>query len=99
MTAADTVTDEVDYKSTVFLPRTEFPMRAGLPKREPELLERWLRADLYRRLRDQSKGRETFLLHDATTKQDPLWSDHIGEGSQRLCQVCRLEVPHLGATR
>ena len=64
MTAADTVTDEVDYKSTVFLPRTEFPMRAGLPKREPELLERWLRADLYRRLRDQSKGRETFLLHD-----------------------------------
>jgi isoleucyl-tRNA synthetase len=53
-----------DYKSTVFLPETEFPMRAGLPKREPELLDRWARMDLYRRQRDQSKGREKFVLHD-----------------------------------
>ena len=53
-----------DYKSTVFLPETEFPMRAGLPKREPELLDRWAKMDLYRRQRDQSKGREKFILHD-----------------------------------
>ena len=64
MTAADTATDEVDYKSTVFLPRTDFPMRGGLPQREPELLARWRQADLYRRLRDQSKGRPPFILHD-----------------------------------
>ena len=53
-----------DYRSTVFLPRTDFPMRAGLPRREPELLERWARLDLYTRLRAASKGREPFILHD-----------------------------------
>ena len=40
-----------DYKSTLFLPRTAFPMKAGLPKREPELLERWRDIDLWGRLR------------------------------------------------
>ncbi|MDP6842520.1 MAG: isoleucine--tRNA ligase, partial [Rhodospirillales bacterium] len=54
----------VDLKSTVYLPRTDFPMKAGLAKREPELLERWARLDLYKRLREQSKGREKFILHD-----------------------------------
>ena len=53
-----------DYRSTVFLPKTDFPMRAGLPKREPELLERWAGLDLYTRLREASKGREGFILHD-----------------------------------
>ena len=53
-----------DYRSTVFLPKTEFPMRAGLPKREPELLKRWAELDLYTRLRKISKGREQFILHD-----------------------------------
>ena len=54
----------VDYKSTVFLPTTDFPMRGSLPEREPEILERWLKIDLYKRLRDESKGREKFILHD-----------------------------------
>ncbi len=54
----------VDYKSTVFLPRSEFPMRAGLPKREPEILQRWEEMQLFKRLRDASKGREKFILHD-----------------------------------
>ncbi|MGC2857297.1 isoleucine--tRNA ligase [Novispirillum sp. DQ9] len=53
-----------DYKTTVFLPRTDFPMRAGLPKQEPEHLARWAKMDLYGRLREQSKGREKFVLHD-----------------------------------
>ncbi|MCE2491930.1 MAG: isoleucine--tRNA ligase [Alphaproteobacteria bacterium] len=53
-----------DYRPTVFLPKTDFPMRAGLPKREPELLERWARLDLYTRLREASKGHEAFILHD-----------------------------------
>src|SRR5690606_17742494 len=53
-----------DYKDTVFLPRTEFPMRAGLPKREPELLARWAAMDLYRRQREVSAGREKLVLHD-----------------------------------
>lgn len=54
----------MDYKSTVFLPRTDFPMKAELPKREPELLARWRRIDLYRRLRETSAGRPRFVLHD-----------------------------------
>ena len=54
----------VDYKSTVFLPRTDFPMRAGLPKREPEILARWEEIGLFKRLRAESKGREKFILHD-----------------------------------
>ncbi|MBI3708220.1 MAG: isoleucine--tRNA ligase [Proteobacteria bacterium] len=54
----------VDYKKTVFLPSTPFPMKGELPKREPELLARWRRLDLYRRLRAQAKGREKFVLHD-----------------------------------
>jgi isoleucyl-tRNA synthetase len=54
----------VDYKSTVFLPRTAFPMRAGLPKREPEILARWAEMDLFQALRDAAAGREKFILHD-----------------------------------
>jgi isoleucyl-tRNA synthetase len=53
-----------DYRSTVFLPETDFPMRAGLPKKEPELLAFWARLGLFERLRAQSKGQEKFILHD-----------------------------------
>lgn len=54
----------VDYSQTLFLPQTEFPMRAGLPQREPELLARWKTIDLYRKLRAAAKGRDRFVLHD-----------------------------------
>ncbi|GAB4172932.1 MAG: isoleucine--tRNA ligase [Thalassobaculales bacterium] len=54
----------MDYKSTVFLPKTDFPLRAGLPALEPKLVERWQAMDLYRRLREMSAGREKFVLHD-----------------------------------
>ena len=53
-----------DYKSTINLPQTDFPMKAGLPKREPELLANWEKHDLHGRLREVSKGREKFTLHD-----------------------------------
>ncbi|WP_298429948.1 isoleucine--tRNA ligase [uncultured Jannaschia sp.] len=53
-----------DYKSTLNLPQTEFPMRAGLPKREPGWLERWARIGIYDRLRERAEGREPFTLHD-----------------------------------
>lgn len=52
------------YKETVFLPKTAFPMKAGLPEHEPELLKHWEAMGLYHRLREQAKGREVFLLHD-----------------------------------
>ena len=53
-----------DYRPTVFLPRTQFPMRGDLPKREPAILARWEEMGLYRRLREASRGREKFVLHD-----------------------------------
>ena len=53
-----------DYKETLFLPKTEFPMRAGLAEKEPIQLQRWLDMGLYQRLREDSKGREKFILHD-----------------------------------
>ncbi len=53
-----------DYRDTVFLPATAFPMRGGLPQREPEILARWEADGLYARLREDSAGRPTFLLHD-----------------------------------
>jgi isoleucyl-tRNA synthetase len=54
----------VDYKSTLYLPQTDFPMKAGLPKLEPTLLAFWADLDLFRRQRAQAKGREKFVLHD-----------------------------------
>ncbi|MEM7423501.1 MAG: isoleucine--tRNA ligase, partial [Pseudomonadota bacterium] len=70
--SADTETNagadaSVDYKSTLFLPQTDFPMRAGLPKREPEWLEHWEKIDVYARLRAAGAAdpaREKYELHD-----------------------------------
>ena len=53
-----------DYKQTLNLPHTEFPMRGNLPKREPEILARWEAMDLYARQREVFAGRDRFILHD-----------------------------------
>ncbi|CAN7232022.1 isoleucine--tRNA ligase [Pseudoxanthomonas sp. LjRoot143] len=53
-----------DYKATLHLPATEFPMRGDLPKREPDTLARWESQGLYAQLRDNAKGRPLFVLHD-----------------------------------
>jgi isoleucyl-tRNA synthetase len=53
-----------DYRPTVFLPKTDFPMRGGLPTLEPKLVARWRDIRLYERLREVSRGREKFVLHD-----------------------------------
>ncbi len=55
---------ERDYSETLFLPQTDFPMRAGLPQREPEILKRWEEGGLYGQLRQAAKGRDKFILHD-----------------------------------
>jgi isoleucyl-tRNA synthetase len=54
----------MDYKATLHLPRTDFPMRANLPQREPEFLRRWDAADLYGQLRARGRGRPRWILHD-----------------------------------
>ena len=56
--------DTPDYKDTLNLPKTDFPMRAGLPKREPMWLERWEKIGVYDRLRERSADRKPFTLHD-----------------------------------
>jgi len=60
---ADTPDQMPDYKDTLFLPETDFPMRAGLPMREPGWLDRWAKIGIYDRLREK-EGREPFILHD-----------------------------------
>ncbi len=57
-------TTKRDYRSTVFLPRTDFPMKAGLPQKEPAILARWEAEDLYGQLRKARAGREKFISHD-----------------------------------
>ncbi len=69
-------------KYPVFLPTTPFPMRGDLPKREPDLLARWERIGLWRRLREQGQGRPPFVLHDG-----PIYSNghlHIGHALNRI---------------
>lgn len=58
------MTEQRDYRSTVFLPKTDFPMKAGLPQKEPGILARWQEQDLYGQLRAARAGRELFVLHD-----------------------------------
>ena len=56
--------ETTDYKDTLNLPRTDFPMRAGLPKREPDWLARWAQIGVYDKLRAKAEGRKPFTLHD-----------------------------------
>ena len=58
------MTEAKDYRDTVFLPKTDFPMKAGLPQKEPGILARWQEMDLYAELRNRRRGREKFILHD-----------------------------------
>ena len=78
-----------DYKDTVFLPKTDFPMKAGLPQKEPGILAQWQQAGLYERLRDARRGREKFILHDG-----PPYANgdmHIGHALNHILKdmVCR----------
>jgi isoleucyl-tRNA synthetase len=71
-----------DYTQTLFLPKTDFPMRAGLPQKEPEILARWKREDLYRKLRESAKGREKFVLHDGPPYANG--NIHIGHALNKI---------------
>ena len=70
------------YRETVFLPKTDFPMKAGLPQKEPEILKRWADMDLYKLLREQSKGREKFVLHDGPPYANG--NIHIGHALNKI---------------
>jgi isoleucyl-tRNA synthetase len=81
----------VDTKATVFLPKTDFPMKAGLPDLEPRLLDRWERIGLFARQRAAGRGREQFILHDG-----PPYANghlHIGHALNKLLKdvICRTQ--------
>jgi isoleucyl-tRNA synthetase len=73
---------ERDYSETLFLPQTEFPMRASLPQREPEILARWEKGDLYKQLRAAAKGRDKFILHDGPPYANG--NIHIGHALNKI---------------
>ena len=71
-----------DYSETLFLPKTDFPMRAGLPQKEPELLARWAKLRLYHRLREDARGRTKFVLHDGPPYANG--NIHIGHALNKI---------------
>ena len=86
------MSEERDYKDTVFLPKTDFPMKAGLPAKEPGILAQWEEAGLYDRLRAARQGREQFILHDG-----PPYANgdmHIGHALNHILKdiVCRTQT-------
>ncbi len=74
--------DGNDYSSTLYLPQTDFPMRAGLPQREPEILARWNAIDLYGKLRETAKDRAKFVLHDGPPYANG--NIHIGHALNKI---------------
>ena len=74
--------DSADYSKTLFLPQTEFPMRAGLPQREPEILNYWNKIGLYEKLRESAQGRAKFVLHDGPPYANG--AIHIGHALNKI---------------
>lgn len=62
--STDNTDQKPDYRDTVFLPKTEFPMRGGLPQKEPEIIAQWDEMDLYGKMREKGQGKPKFVLHD-----------------------------------
>ncbi len=67
----------MEYKDTIFLPKTSFEMRANLPSKEPAIIDEWDKENIFKKLRDKSKGREKFVLHDGP----PYANGHIHMGT------------------
>src|SRR6202140_404498 len=79
---AEKPAESPDYRATLFLPATDFPMKAGLPEAEPKWLARWAEMDLYGKLRDRARGRPLFILHDG-----PIYANgdiHSGTGLNHI---------------
>jgi isoleucyl-tRNA synthetase len=71
-----------DYSKSLFLPRTDFPMRGGLPKKEPELLARWQEIGFYGRLTEAGRGKPKFVLHDGPPYANG--NIHIGHALNKI---------------
>ncbi len=71
-----------DYKNTLNLPETGFPMRGDLAKREPDMLKRWYKDELYQVIRKAKAGKKTFILHDGPPYANG--SIHIGHSVNKI---------------
>jgi isoleucyl-tRNA synthetase len=74
--------DKLDYSRTLYLPQTEFPMRAGLPEKEPQIVARWQEMGLYRLLREDAAGRPKYVLHDGPPYANG--NIHIGHALNKI---------------
>ena len=74
--------DKVDYRSTLNLPDTSFPMRGDLAKREPHWIREWEEQGIYRQIREASRGRPLFVLHDGPP--DANGDIHIGHAVNKI---------------
>lgn len=74
--------EKIDYSKTLYLPETDFPMRAGLPQKEPETVARWQEMGLYKKLRASAAGREKFVLHDGPPYANG--NIHIGHALNKI---------------
>ncbi|MCI5078526.1 isoleucine--tRNA ligase [Oricola sp.] len=72
----------LDYSKTLYLPQTDFPMRAGLPKKEPEIVARWQEMNLYKKLREDAKDRPRYVLHDGPPYANG--NIHIGHALNKI---------------
>ena len=72
----------IDYSRTLYLPQTDFPMRGGLPEKEPQIVARWQEMDLYRRLREDAAGRPKYVLHDGPPYANG--TIHIGHALNKI---------------
>ncbi|MEC9223661.1 MAG: class I tRNA ligase family protein, partial [Pseudomonadota bacterium] len=90
-----------DYKDTLNLPHTEFPMKANLSQREPALIEKWNQIDLYRKICEKNAGRPKFILHDG-----PPYANgdlHLGHAINKTLkdivvkskQLCGYDAPYI----
>ena len=73
---------ERDYSETLFLPQTDFPMRAGLPDKEPQIVARWQEMGLYKLLREDAAGRPKYVLHDGPPYANG--NIHIGHALNKI---------------
>ena len=71
-----------DYSASLYLPKTDFPMRAGLPQKEPQILARWNDIGLYEKMRAAGKGRPKFVLHDGPPYANG--AIHIGHALNKI---------------
>ena len=83
------MSEPINYKTSIFLPQTTFPMRGGLPEAEPKLVQRWSDINLYKKLRKKSEDRKKYILHDGPPYANG--NIHIGHAFNKILKdiVCR----------